>query len=381
MSEFGIHFRFAPPDRSGYRTGAGGNQSDDRRVCREAARSFALRTIARTVRGPLKSFVSSVRSPRARDRSIRPKPRVALALGLNQLLSSGTHLIAKGALTAIGPLSVALLRFSTASLVLLLERRLRGRSLSVERRHVPRLLLLGFLVVPINQGWFLFGLARSTPSHASFLYALTPLVVLLLARRMLGERAVWSKLAGMAVAFSGAAIILLERGLKREGEVLAGDLLILGAVCAWALYTVLSKPLVERYDAMSVTTWAIVSGTVFSLPALAIPGAIPPLRAIRPEVWGGILYLAIATSVIAYPLWLYALKHLDASKVAITTNLQPILTATLSWIIFHERFTRGFLIGASLILGGVTWVETRRTVPRRRTLPSEPALAAEREGP
>jgi drug/metabolite transporter (DMT)-like permease len=141
-------------------------------------------------------------------------------------------------------------------------------------------------------------------------------------------------------------------------------------VFAWALYTVLSKPLTMRYGAMPVTTWSIAVGTLYTLPAYLIPGAIPPLPSIRPEVWAGILYLAIGTSVIAYPLWMYALKHLEASKVAITTNLQPILTAIFSWILFGERFTPGFIVGAVLVLTGVTWVETRRPALASATAPA-----------
>ena len=101
---------------------------------------------------------------------------------------------------------------------------------------------------------------------------------------------------------------------------------------------------------MAVTTWAIVSGTAFCLPAFLIPGALPPLQTIGPGAWGGILYLAIGTSVIAYPLWMYALRRLEASKVAVATNTQPILTAILSWIFFREVLTPGFFVGAALIL-------------------------------
>ena len=282
---------------------------------------------------------------------------------------------------AVGPLAVALLRFTGASTALLLYQRVRGPWPGIDRRDIPRFLWLGLLVIPLNQGFFLFGLSRSTASHASLLYALTPLAVLLLARRMLGEGAVLSKLAGTAVAFLGVAIILLERGLAHEREVLAGDLMILLAVFAWALYTVLSKPLTMRYGAMPVTTWSIVAGTLFSLPAFLIPGAVPPLATIQPQVWGGILYLAIGTSVIAYPLWMYALRHLEASKVAITTNFQPILTAVLSWVFFRERFTPGFLIGAVLVLAGVTWVETRReSATRAADRASRAALAKPTEG-
>ncbi|HYR69135.1 MAG TPA: DMT family transporter, partial [Candidatus Dormibacteraeota bacterium] len=285
----------------------------------------------------------------------------ALALAANQLLSSGTHLIAKGAMSAIGPLPVALLRFAGASAALLLYQGFRARAAALARRDVPLILFLGFLVVPVNQGCFLFGLSLSTPSHAALLYALTPVVVLLLAGRILRERGTWSKLAGMAVAFAGVVVILVERGLKRDLGVFAGDLLILAAVFAWSLYTVLSKPLLERHDPMTVTTWAIVSGTALCLPAFFIPGAVPPLRSIAPAVWGGIFYLAIGTSVIAYPLWMYALRHLEASKVAVATNTQPILTAALSWIFLREQLTPGFFVGAALILAGVTWVETGRS--------------------
>jgi len=284
---------------------------------------------------------------------------VPLALAANQVLASATHLFAKGAVMAIGALPVALIRFVLASAVLWGWQRFRGVK-GFDRRDWPRIALLGFLVVPVNQGFFLFGMVRTTPSHASLLYALTPLVVFLFARGILRERTPWSSLLGIGTAFAGVVLILLERGLRSEIGILQGDLLILVAVFGWALYTVLSKPLLARYDAMAVTTGAIVIGTVMALPALLVPGAIPPLHQIAPPVWLAILYLAIGTSVIAYPLWMYALRHLDAAKVAIATNTQPILTGVLSWIIFRERFTGIFMIGAVMILAGVTWVETRR---------------------
>lgn len=302
---------------------------------------------------------SLVPAPGERKPPISTNRRVAAALAVNQVLASATHLFAKGAVVALGALPVALLRFVIASTVLGGWQRLRGVS-GIEKRDWPRVALLGFLVVPMNQGFFLFGMVRSTPSHASLLYALTPLVVFLLARVMIRERTPWSALGGILVAFAGVVIILTERGLRHEMGVLGGDLLILVAVFAWALYTVLSKPLLARYDAMAVTTGAIVSGTLMALPAAFIPGAIPPLRSISLPLWGAILYLAIITSAIAYPLYMYALRHLDTAKVAVAQNTQPIITSVLSWLVFREKFSAAFFLGAGLILAGVTWVETRR---------------------
>jgi drug/metabolite transporter (DMT)-like permease len=292
--------------------------------------------------------------------SIDTKRRVILALVLNQILSAGTHLIAKATLNAIGPLSTALLRFAAASIALLLFEFLRPHRERMAREDLPKVLWLGFLVIPVNQGFFLFGLSGSTASHAALLYALTPIMVFLLARRFLHEGNAVAKLVGIAAAFVGVALILLDRGLAREGAVMRGDLLMLVAVLSWALYTIGSKELVKRYDPMTLTTWVLVAGTLMSLPAALIPGAIPPLRTLTLPVWAGIAYLAVGTSVIAYPLWLYALRRIEASKVAITTNAQPVLTSVLSWLLFGERFGPAFFCGAALILFGVTWVETRK---------------------
>jgi drug/metabolite transporter (DMT)-like permease len=244
--------------------------------------------------------------------SIDTKRRVILALVLNQILSAGTHVIAKATLNAIGPLSTALLRFVAASIVLLLFELLRPGRERVARADIPRILLLGFLVIPVNQGFFLFGLSESTASHAALLYALTPIIVFLLARRFLHERNAVAKLVGIVAAFVGVALILLDRGLAREGTVMRGDLLMMVAVLSWALYTIGSKDLVQRYDPMTLTTWVLVAGTLMSLPAALIPGAIPPLRTLTLPVWAGIAYLAVGTSVIAYPLWLYALGRIQA---------------------------------------------------------------------
>lgn len=289
------------------------------------------------------------------------KGRVALALALSQLLSGGTHLVGKGVLGSAGTMTVAVLRFAGAAVTLAPLAWLRPGRSRIERRDVPRLLWLGILSVPLNQGFYLFGLTRTSASHAALLYALTPLVVLLLAGRILREDGFWTKLAGVLVAFLGVVVILLERGLAHEARALAGDLMVLVAVFSWALYTVLSKPLLTRYDPMTVSSVAVVWGSLIGLGALLLSGRALPLAPVPGAVWGGIAYLVIGTSVIAYPLWMYALRHLEASKVAIATNTQPILTSLLSWLIYREQLTPGFFLGAVLILGGAAWVESRRS--------------------
>src|SRR5438067_12586675 len=167
----------------------------------------------------------------------RARPPAALlygALCVHTLLSAGTYLWAKRALTEIPALPLGLLRFAGASVLLgamLLRLRPPGQRLP-PRAEWRKVILLGFIAVPINQGFFLYGLQLSTAAHAALLYTLTPLFVLLLAQLLLGESPGRRTTAGTALALGGTIYVLLQRGVGASREPLAGDLLLLVAVVA-----------------------------------------------------------------------------------------------------------------------------------------------------
>src|SRR5512134_2737318 len=184
---------------------------------------------------------------------------------LHSALSAGTYIAGKRALAELPAAELAMLRFVLAAAIhgaLLWRHRVR-----FERRDLLGLGVLGLLAVAVNQYLFLEGLSRSTPGHAALLYALTPVFVFLIARLRLGERATPAKVAGIAIAFAGVAVVLLARGLLvGAGAVLGGDLLILGGVAAWAIYATASKRYAHRYGAVTASGVAHVLGTAAYLP-------------------------------------------------------------------------------------------------------------------
>src|SRR6266498_935406 len=192
---------------------------------------------------------------------------VHLVMLLHSVISAGTYIAAKRALFELSPFELALVRFTGAGSVfaaLLWRHRVR-----IARRDLVGLAVLGFVAVPLNQGFFLAGLAWSTPGHAALLYALTPIFVFVFARIRLGERATALKLLGIGVAFAGVVVVLAARGAVALGgsrRMLAGDLLILLAVVAWAIFAVGGKVYAERYGSVVSTSAAIVAGTLLYLP-------------------------------------------------------------------------------------------------------------------
>jgi drug/metabolite transporter (DMT)-like permease len=235
----------------------------------------------------------------------------------------------------------------------------------VSRRDLLALAVLGFIAIPLNQGLFLFGLSLTTPGHAALLYAMTPIFVFVLALLRREERSSPWKTIGIAVAFAGAAVVLVARGqLSGQGDsrALVGDLLVLLAVISWAVYAVWGKPYAERYGVVTTTGITIVIGSVLYLPVGLLFSSAASFRALSTVGWGSVAYLVVLTSVVSYLLYYWALAREDASRVAIWSNTQPVLTALLAWAVYGDPLTPSFVAGGVLVIVGVAMTQQR---PRR----------------
>ncbi len=285
------------------------------------------------------------------------------ALGLNVLISSGTFLVAKTTLRELPPLVLALLRFLLATAALWPLARFTHPGARPAREDRPRLLLLALLAVPLNQGLFLYGLQWSSASHAALFYALTPAFIILFgaARRTPPSPA---QVAGIALAFAGVLALLLQRGLHFDRHSIAGDVLILAAVVAWALYLYAGRGVTRRYGPVLVTAWSLVAGTVMFLPVgvWGLGGFHP--AAVSAAGWAGLLYLAWLTSGLNYVIWFWGIQHLKPATVALLTNLQPPVTVAMAWALLHEPLPAGFALSAALVLGGV-WLAQGMALGRR----------------
>jgi len=277
---------------------------------------------------------------------------------LHSVISAGTYLAAKRALGELSPFEVALVRFTLSGSIFALVL-WRGR-LRVERRDLRALIALGFVAIPLNQGLFLAGMAWTTPAHGSLLYALTPIFVFLIARAKLGERATPLKLGGIALAFAGVVLVLVGRGsmaLDGSRRMVLGDLLVLLAVIAWAVFATAGKVYTERYGPVAFTGTAVAIGSLLYLPVGLAASDLHRLQALSAGGWASLGYLAVVTSVLAYLLYYWALAREEASRVAVWSNLQPVLTALLSWALTGERLTGPFLAGGVMVLAGVVLTE------------------------
>lgn len=293
------------------------------------------------------------------------------ALALNLLIASGTFLVAKRTVAEIPPLPLALFRFTLAtSLLWPAVRWLRPhkRIAPEDRRAVW---LLGLVAVPLNQGLFLLGMKWTSASHGALMYALTPALVALFLAARGGGRPRPLQLVGIAIAFAGVLLLLVQRGLHFDRHGALGDLLVAAAVVAWAIYLVAGRRLARRYGPLVVTSEALLAGTIIYLPIGLVSLLWFHPAAVSPTAWGGLFYLAWLTSAINYVLWFWGLQYLKPATVAMITNLQPIVTAAMARMFFGEILPAGFIVSTVLVLAGVWLARIGAPEPEPITLPED----------
>ncbi len=286
-----------------------------------------------------------------------PLSVLVAAMVVLQTLAGVCYPIAKYGLTVIEPFTFAFFRFILSSVVLLAIVYSRPRVPKVERRDWWRIIGLGIIIIPFNQTLFLVGQSLTGAGHGAFLFATTPVWIFILAVIHLKEKATWHRILGIAMATVGVMTIVWSGLATIGGEYFWGDLIIVVSVVAWGYYTVLGKKLVQKYGALRMTAYALAIGSAVYLPfglhfALQYDYSQATLAA-----WGAVAYMAIALSVVVYVLWYWLLKYLEASRIAVYHNIQPLIASAVAYAFLGESLSTAFLIGGAVVIAGVIITE------------------------
>jgi len=260
--------------------------------------------------------------------------------------------VVKIALTDLSPLSFNSLRFVLASLFLLILLWILERDLSFRREDVGRLVLLGFIGNTLYQLCFINGIALTTAGKSSLIYGTTPIFVALLSSVLGVERVrrkVWQSVilsfigVFLVVQGAGGTLIITDSGWM-------GDLLILAATICWSTYTVLSRPLLQRYTPLKLTTLTMVMGT---LPLVLV--SIPSLKeqnwgSVSLQGWLCLTYSFCFAIAIGYIIWYTGVSRIGTARTALYENLIIIIALAVAWLFLHERMTPLQTLGAALVL-------------------------------
>jgi drug/metabolite transporter (DMT)-like permease len=234
------------------------------------------------------------------------------------------------------------------------------------RRDCLALVAIGVLWFGVYNASLNQGERHVDAGTAAMLIQISPVLIALLATLFLGEHFTGWLGLGLALAFAGVVLI----GLSQPGghNDLVGVALCLVAALVYSISLVLQKPLVSRLSAVHVTWLACTIGAIACLP-FAGQLVHDTAHASTSDVWW-VVYLGLFPTAIAFTTYAFALRHMTASSLGITTYLVPPLTIFLGWAFLGEVPPTMAYAGGALALVGVA---VARRKPRARKVAPQPA--------
>lgn len=219
-------------------------------------------------------------------------------------------------------------------------------SLFTAREHVcaKDLALLagaGMIGVLFNQGCFIFGVSYTSPGEASIITTTMPMWVMVLAALILREPITFKKVGGIALGATGA-IILVYSGIAnsaRGNNPLLGDILVLTAQLSYALYLTLYKNFIKKYSLVTLMKWMFTFASLAILPFSITTWMHTPFERFTWSEIGGISYVVVFGTFIAYIFIMIGQKNLRPTIVGMYNYFQPIVATGVGLYLGLDTFS------------------------------------------
>ncbi|MGB1883572.1 MAG: DMT family transporter [Gammaproteobacteria bacterium] len=267
------------------------------------------------------------------------------------------------------PEVIVLIRAFTAFLFLALIARQRG-----ELHMTPTPAVVGLFVVLGLCGFcghnllMFTALEHTQANTGAVINGAIPVVVVILDFLIFRRTIARLSVLGIGCSFLGAALVVTHGDLASilKGQIGYGELLFVGAITAWAIYTIAARPLLERLPVITVSAYGCLAGTILLVPfTLANAGPAVVLLSEPPVVLALVVH-GLLTMGLGFVWYYEGVRQLGTMNAAAYTNLIPIFGVALAAVTIGEIPDAALLLGGSLVVGGL-WIVNRAERARAAT--------------
>ena len=291
----------------------------------------------------------------------RPDWRYDASLLLVVLIWGLNFPIIKVPLAAMAPFTVNFFRFLVSISVLgvlwAVEARRRGRSFTRVFRDQPWAISgLGLIGHLGYQVLFILGIARTGAGSAALIIAASPIWTALIGHASGVDRLRPPQWGGLLLSFVGVAAVVFagEGQIDFSAEAFVGNVMMLVGSIMWAIYTVLSRPIMARgADPLGFTFFSVLMAipVLFALGLVTLPAT--RWDAVTAWTWLALLFSGGLSTGLAYYLWNIAIRRVGPSQTAIFSNLVPFVALVAAYVMLREPVRPAQLVGGLLIVGGL----------------------------
>lgn len=254
----------------------------------------------------------------------------------------------------IPPLWAAAIRFVLGAMLMFAIVGVKRENLFAPvRKHIGVYAMLGVVGIVGFNLFFFYALRYTSANNAALIMGTNPLLTVLLAAAVLGERPSVRHLVALPIALAGVAVVVTHGavGSLFSLQLSFGDVLMLCADIFWALYNVLCRRYMPPASPLVNTAWIMAAGAAVLL-CVAL-GSDAHLAGLGAKAAVSMAVMAIGGTVLAYLFWNMGIARLGAARTAIFLNLIPVFTMLLGALI-GDMPTASQLVGGLLVLVGVT---------------------------
>ncbi len=174
------------------------------------------------------------------------------------------------------------------------------------------------------------------------------------------ERMKKGALVGSFIAFAGMALVIFNGNIVLKLSPLADALAFAACVC-WTFYSVFMRYMQKRYATMLIMRKVFGYGVLTIIPFfINEPPRIELLIDGGAVVWMNILVLGCVASMLCYTMWNFVLKRLGTVRATNYIYFNPVVTMIISYIVLDEKITWMALLGATMVLAGMYYMEKKR---------------------
>ena len=267
--------------------------------------------------------------------------------------------VVKAALAEFNPLTFNSLRFGISALLSWGMLGLTGARLLPQREDLPRIAFLGLLGHTLYQVLFISGTNLTTAANTALLLATIPVWVAALGAITREEASGPLTWAGIGMSILGIALVTASGDLSLGGSTWLGDIMVVSGTFFYALYTLKSKNLLNKYSPLQFSTWTMTIGALAMILVSLGQIKVQDWSAVGVVGWGGLAFSAGLAITLGYYVWTNGIQKLGSARTAIYNNLTPVTAMITSSLFLKEEIGVMQLAGAALIITGL--YITRRT--------------------
>ena len=250
----------------------------------------------------------------------------------------------------LSPVNLALLRWLIASALFLALLPVIGKTRTrFERGDIPRLLVVGFANVAGYHLALNYAETSISAGLSGLLISFGPVFMVVLSVLLLDEKAGPKVLLALCLAIFGTFLLSVGSINVSDFSSLVGPVEVVMSALCYALFSVLGKPLVQKYGSGATTIRAGLVGTVMMLPLLSA-SFISQVESLPLNGWISVLYLSILSTVLGYTLYYTLMKRKAVSRLSIQLYLAPIVSVIGGALLLGESVTIFTVVGGAIML-------------------------------